>query len=104
MTYLIDTQILIWSISNQSKLSDSTKNILGNNSILVSQISLFEIVIKQKIGKLIEIQLTIPALVAQIKKDGYKLLPIKNQHIAAYDYIPLFDNHRDWASPTPLTV
>lgn len=57
MAYLIDTQILIWSLSNPSKLSDSTKKYLENSEIFVSQISLFEITIKQKIGKLIEIDL-----------------------------------------------
>ena len=95
MAYLIDTQILIWSISNPSKLSNQTKNILGNNDILVSQISFFEIVIKQRIGKLIEIQLTIPELIAEIRQDGYKVLPIQNAHISAYNQIPFFDNHKD---------
>ena len=95
MAYLIDTQILIWSMANPSKLSNSTKNILGNNDILVSQISFFEIVIKQRIGKLIEIQLTIPELIAEIQKDGYKVLPIQNAHISAYNQIPFFDNHKD---------
>ena len=95
MAYLIDTQILIWSIANPSKLSNQTKNILGNNDILVSQVSFFEIVIKQRIGKLIEIQLTIPELIAEIRQDGYRVLSIQNAHISAYNQIPFFDNHKD---------
>lgn len=95
MAYLIDTQILIWSLSNPSKLSVSTKNQLENSEIFVSQISLFEIAIKQKIGKLIEIDLNLSQLINQIESDGFEILPIKNTHISAYDQVLLFEHHRD---------
>jgi len=52
MSYLIDTQIFIWAMISPEKLSEQTIEILQHHSIYVSQISFFEITIKQKIGKL----------------------------------------------------
>jgi PIN domain nuclease of toxin-antitoxin system len=95
MRYLIDTQILIWGIITPEKLSSSTKNILKNNEIFVSQITFFEIAIKQKIGKLPEFTLPIEALHHRAKQDGFNVLSLKIQHIAAYHAIPLIPEHRD---------
>lgn len=95
MRYLIDTQIFIWALINPEKLTESTKQILENNEILVSQISLFEIAIKQKIGKLPELNLSIDELVEQTKRDNFTLLPLSTKHLAAYDKIQLVENHRD---------
>jgi PIN domain nuclease of toxin-antitoxin system len=47
MRYLIDTQIFIWALISPEKLTQPTKKILESNEILVGQISLFEIAIKQ---------------------------------------------------------
>jgi len=95
MDYLVDTQILIWSLVSPEKLSASTQTLLKNNRILVSQISLYEIAIKQKIRKLPELGLPTTALLKQAEADGFRLLPIKNAHIAAYNDVPLFPEHRD---------
>nr|WP_310587062.1 PIN domain-containing protein [uncultured Arsenicibacter sp.] len=34
-------------------------------------------------------------LIEQTTKDDIHILPVKNAHLAAYDRIPLFDQHRD---------
>lgn len=62
---------------------------------MVSQVSLFEIAIKQKIGKLPELNIPIEKLVSIIKEDGFDILQIKDEHIAIYSSIPLFEKHRD---------
>ena len=49
MGYLIDTQILLWALINPNKLGKQTVQILEGNTIFVSYISLFEIIIKQQI-------------------------------------------------------
>ena len=61
----------------------------------VSQISLVEIAIKQKIGKLPELDVAIGTLVRLIEQDGFMMLPLQIQHIEAYNNIPLFPEHRD---------
>jgi PIN domain nuclease of toxin-antitoxin system len=95
MKILVDTQVFIWSIVNSNKLSIKIKNLLQNNEILVCDISLMEIAIKQKIGKLSELTLSIDALVNQAKSDNYIFLKITSNHISKYNDIPLFENHRD---------
>ena len=61
MKYLIDTQILIWFQLSSDKLSKNSIALLldPTNEIFVSQITLFELVIKQKIGKLPELDISI---------------------------------------------
>jgi len=95
MRYLIDTQILIWAMINPEKLSKQTIEILKNNNIFISQISLFEIAIKQKIGKLPDFTLSINALVELMNQNSFHILPITTQHIETYHAIPLLENHRD---------
>ncbi len=77
------------------KLAPKNQNILQNNEVFISQISLFEIAIKQKIGKLPELPLSIDTLTVQMQQDNFNLLPFSNAHLAAYDAIPLLEHHRD---------
>ena len=95
MRYLVDTQIFIWTLISPEKLSMPTRQILQNHEIFVSQVSLFEIAIKQKIGKLPEFPLTITLLAERIEQDNFNLLPITTNHIGAYGSIPLLEDHRD---------
>jgi PIN domain nuclease of toxin-antitoxin system len=95
MRCLIDTQILIWAMINPEKLSKQTIEILKNNEIFVSQISLFEIAIKQKIGKLPDLPLSIKSLIKLMNQDNFNILPISSRHIETYHEIPLLENHRD---------
>jgi PIN domain nuclease of toxin-antitoxin system len=95
MSYLIDTQIFIWAMINPEKLSEQTIEILQHNLIYVSQISLFEIAIKQKIGKLPHLTLPIKLLVEQAQKDNFNILNLKTNHLEKYNEIPLLEHHRD---------
>lgn len=93
--YIIDTQILIWGITTPEKIATPIRKILISGSIFVSQVSLFEIAIKQKIGKLPALNLSIERLVAIIIEDGFDILPIANAHINAYQDIPFLEHHKD---------
>jgi PIN domain nuclease of toxin-antitoxin system len=97
MNYLIDTQILIWYQLNSSRLHARNVDLLTDrkNNIFVSQISLFEIAIKQKIGKLPELDLSISDLTGLIERDDFNLITLQTKHIEAYSQIPLLANHRD---------
>ena len=74
--YLLDTQIFIWTLISPEKLTTHNQLLLKNNEIFVSQISLFEIAIKQKIGKLPELPLSIEELAERIEQDNFNLLAI----------------------------
>ncbi|MEI7585014.1 type II toxin-antitoxin system VapC family toxin [Runella sp.] len=97
MSYLIDTQVLIWFQTLDSRLKPATYKLLTDlqNEIWVSQVSLFEIAIKQKLNKLPEFDLPLGRVIEFTEKDGIGILRIANSHIAAYDNLPLLPNHRD---------
>jgi PIN domain nuclease of toxin-antitoxin system len=66
-----------------------------NNRIWVSQLSIIEVAIKLKIGKIPDFVVSIPALLNQLVSDDFRLLALRNEHITAYDRIPFFEDHRD---------
>lgn len=67
----------------------------SNNEIFFSQISLFEITIKRKAGKLPAFDVSIEDLNERALDDGFAYLPIQNQHLFNYKKIPLNESHRD---------
>ena len=95
--YLLDTHTLIWFQEDNPKLPESIVDIIQNpdNTILFSQISLFEITIKQKIGKLPLFLATIEEIYQQAINDGFLYLNIQNQYIYNYNKIVLFEDHRN---------
>lgn len=95
MKYLIDTQIVIWALISPNKISAHVRNILQNNAIYVSQISLFEIAIKQKINKLPEFSMSIDDTINRLLEDGFEILSLKDIHLGGYDAIPLLMFHKD---------
>jgi len=97
MTYLLDTQIVIWLLSNPERLRTFIQSALKNpvNRSLISHVCLYEIAIKQKIGKLPEVSVSILELINQLKEDGFDFLPITETHLTAYERIPLVNDHRD---------
>lgn len=56
---------------------------------------MIEVAIKLKIGKLPDFLVSIDELINQTEKDGIHIALLDNRHIAAYDKIPFFDDHRD---------
>ncbi len=97
MKYLIDTQILIWYQLNDKKLRADNLKLLKNrqNKIFVSQVTLFKIAIKQKLGKLPDLNVTIEKLIETIENDDFEILSLKDGHLSRYTDIPLFEDHRD---------
>ena len=94
---ILDTQILIWSLEDNVNLKLHIKSILEdvNNTILVSAISLMEMSIKLKLGKLPKFIITIEEITEQFQVDDFELLSIQPKHIFEYQSIPFYDDHRD---------
>ncbi len=97
MILLIDTQVLLWFQENNPKLTAPNKSLIEDltNTIWVSQISLVEIAIKLKAGRLPEFVENINVFVEQVLTDGFHILPLQNEHIEAYHQIPFYEDHRD---------
>jgi PIN domain nuclease of toxin-antitoxin system len=54
-----------------------------------------EIAMKQSVGKLPSLTLSIEELIQQLISDRFIVLPISNLHIVTYASIPLHENHKD---------
>lgn len=97
MRLLIDTQIIIWFLEGNKRL---TKEIYARisdpeNEIYVSRISLFEVAIKLKIGGRLNLRRGLAGLILDCKNEAIEILPIMNDHLLAYDQVPFFEDHRD---------
>lgn len=92
MRLLLDTHVLLWAVFEPMKLNDCVRKAIENkeNIISVSMASLWEIAIKQSIGRL-----AIPdSFFEKIQNEsGYEILSVKPSHIQAYVHLPL--HHRD---------
>lgn len=89
--YLLDTHTLLWATGETARLSKTVKNILqdASNRVMVSHASIWELSIKQNIGKI-----DLPAdYFQELSSLGYEMLHIKEEHLAAYRPLPLI--HRD---------
>jgi PIN domain nuclease of toxin-antitoxin system len=95
MTYLIDTQVLIWTLVSTEKIPSNIRFLLETNTVYVSAVSLLEITVKQQVGKLPTLSVTTDELLQRAVDDGFILLPLTTQHIANYRAIPLYADHRD---------
>lgn len=91
MKFLLDTHSLLWTVFEPDKLSTEAQEIIidHNNIICVSLISLWEISIKQNIGRL-----DIPKEFFEVVSNGgFEMLGLTMDQIEKYRTLPL--HHRD---------
>ena len=90
--YLIDTHALIWSLFDTDKLSDKAEQIITeDDSVFVSIASLWEIAIKQAIGKL-DIDCSIMEIANQCIELDIDIIGIHPQHLDAIKNLPPYHN------------
>lgn len=94
--YLLDTQVLLWSVFEVSKIPKQVQDILKNseNDIFVSPVSLWEISMKHRLGKLDFINfnpVNLPAICGQMQ---YELLPLEPAEASSYHLLQS-DFHKD---------
>jgi PIN domain nuclease of toxin-antitoxin system len=91
MRFLLDTNVLLWWRDASPLLSPlaSATIAAGENDILVSMVSLWEITMKRRLGKL-----AFPDdLETVLREERFGLLGISFQHLRCLDVLPLL--HRD---------
>ena len=80
MSYLLDTHTLLWSMFKDEMLSDKVRNIVESEEALyISVVSLWEIAIKQSIGKL-EFTQSVVDIATECYRQDIRLLDIKPEH------------------------
>lgn len=97
MRLLLDTHILLWVLEADPNLSPKAGDLIRNttNEVFVSTISLFEIAIKTKIGKLNTHRAPSEIVQEMTRVLAIQLLPILPYHLDIYSLIPLYEDHRD---------
>lgn len=93
---LIDTQIIIWFLEHPESIPTSILTCIRDPKTIVyySQISLVEIGIKTKIGKL-KLSVSIQELIQELEKEGIVPITLKDDHICKCIELPFFEEHRD---------
>lgn len=91
MRLLIDTHILLWASTQDTRLPPMAKQHLTSaQAVFVSAATVWEIAIKARVGKL---PINIQELAKDIARSGYRSLSITDSH--AIKTLELRDLHRD---------
>ena len=91
MNLFLDTHVLLWWLDDNPLLSEQAKKLIADvdNIIFVSAVVIWEIRVKEALGKL-EIA---PGFFNIVKQQGFEILSITAQHANKVGDIPM--HHRD---------
>ncbi len=94
MKFLLDTHVLLWATGQPEKLSRKARGLLADpdNALIFSAVSLWEIVIKQGIGR-DDFRVDARQLRRGLLDNGYSELAVTSAHALALDDLPPL--HRD---------
>jgi len=89
---LLDTSALIWWFLDSPRLRIEAQAMIADpaNQVLFSVVSLWEIAIKVRVGKL---KADIGEIESQIERDGFRRIAITPEHLRALMSLP--QHHRD---------
>jgi PIN domain nuclease of toxin-antitoxin system len=95
LKYLVDTHTLLWYTLNESQLSNTAQQLIinGNNEILISPASYWEIAIKISIGKLILHRPYQEFIDVCLNQYDFHILSITPQHTETVITLPF--HHKD---------
>jgi len=91
MRVLVDTHTFLWALLKDHRLSARAKQILisGEHELVFSLVSLWEIAVKMKIGKLNTVGSSVTYIRDEMAEYGMELLPIRYEHILELERLPL---------------
>ena len=91
MNLLLDTHVLLWWLDDNPSLLEKGRRAIANsqNLIVLSAVVIWEIRIKQALGKLA----IAPTFYDVVKKEGFAMLSITSDHAYAVGDLPM--HHRD---------
>ena len=82
MKYLLDANAMIWYFEDSKNLPQRVAKIIDDplNTILISSLSLWEIVIKMMLGKL-NLKMSFDELLATINEYDFEIIQIENDYL-----------------------
>ena len=94
MKYMMDTCAFIWYMTQDSKLPESIREIIFSSSnMYVSIATLWEIAVKQTIGKLSAVTESVYEIAELCRNGGIVIMPLKLAYLERVKQLPLI--HRD---------
>jgi PIN domain nuclease of toxin-antitoxin system len=89
---LLDTRALLWWLSDDDQLGRQARELVADpgNDVLISIVSLWEIAVKTRVGKL---QADIKEISDAVEHGDFKLLDIEMEHLITLAALPM--HHRD---------
>ena len=94
MRLLLDTHALLWLLNGDPLLESQACDLVTDpaNDVFVSSVSLWEITVKLRIGKLVA---NLPQIISGCRQTGLQFLDITHQHYLRLAGLPVFADHRD---------
>lgn len=95
MKILIDTHALLWFLQGDSRLSATARTVIESTSNIkvLSDASIWEMSLKQSLGKLKLAEPFESRLVAALERNAIEQLPLTRPHLFAINRLPF--HHRD---------
>ena len=95
MTYLLDTHVMLWALSEPTRLGRKARKIIENpaSRLVVSAASAWEISTKHRLGKLPEADALLGAYSKHLDRLGANRLPVSEEHALLAGRLEW--NHRD---------
>ena len=92
MKFLLDTHALLWWLTDDDQLGGRAREVVADpaNDILISMVSLWEIAVKVRVGKL---QADIAEIINAVQREGFTVLDIGVAHLVTLAELPM--HHRD---------
>jgi len=94
MDYILDTHVLLWSIFDSNKLSQTAQKILLDRNLrkFISVSTMWEISIKNRIGKL-PLPNGISGVFTEVEMSGFGIIGVDRECLEIFNTLPLL--HRD---------
>jgi PIN domain nuclease of toxin-antitoxin system len=92
MKFLLDTHALLWWLADDDQLGSGAREVVADpaNDIMISMVSLWEIAVKVRIGKL---EADIEEIINTVQREGFTVLHIGMAQLVALAGLPM--HHRD---------
>ncbi len=92
MRLLLDTHALLWWLSGDAQLGQRASDLIEDptHDVLISMVSLWEIQVKVRVGKLAA---DLQEILQEIKAQSFQLLPINPEHLIRLSTLPA--HHKD---------
>jgi len=91
---LLDTHTLLWFLSADPRLGTRARGLMEapENAVLISIVSLWEIALKSRLGKL---RISLDAVLNEIVRADFERLSLKETHLRTLAALPVVAAHRD---------